>query len=262
MAQRSGEDGSPVPWWPADPGSPFARNGRWRLLLPIGLEGGRLAAEYASLVLDPIYRGAGVSQAEGVPVLLIPGFLAGDWTLATLGGWLRRLGYQPAYGGIALNAEPSEVLVTLLARRLLALASWHGRPVSIVGQSRGGLLGKVLADRHPAAVEQVVTLGSPLADPFDVHPLPIAAVRLAYVLNRPERRALAAEERFLRELAAPSRVRVISVYSRTDGVVHWRACLRSDVTVAEVSGSHMGMALNPAVYRLLAEVLAEERPAA
>ena len=39
---------------------------------------GRVALEAAALLRDPIYHGEGVRSAGGQPVLLIPGFMAGD----------------------------------------------------------------------------------------------------------------------------------------------------------------------------------------
>jgi hypothetical protein len=38
----------------------------------------RLGLEVASLLRDPIFRGRGVRDAGGQPVLLVPGFLAGE----------------------------------------------------------------------------------------------------------------------------------------------------------------------------------------
>lgn len=223
----------------------------------MGLEAPRLAAEYAALLRHPVFQGRGATPAAGRPVLLIPGFLASDWTLATLSSWLRRRGYRPEFAGIAWNVQPSEVLMVRLGHRLGALAGLHGRPVAVVGHSRGGLLAKVLADRHPGLVDQVVALGAPLGDMFDVHPITVAAAQLVHLVNHLGLRAvLDAEERFMRDLAAPCRVPVYSVYSRDDGVVHWRACIRPDVTAIEVSGSHIGMAVNPAVYELLETLLA------
>jgi len=37
--------------------------------------------------------------------------------------------------------------------------------------------------------------------------------------------------------------------------VSWRACLRPDLKGIEVRGSHVGLALNPEVYRILALLL-------
>lgn len=215
-----------------------------------------MTAEYATLLSSSVLHGRGELRGDGRPVLLVPGFLASDWTLATLFLWLRGRGYCPGFAGIAWNVRASEVHLVRLAHRLQAFAAQHGRPVTIVGQSRGGLLAKVLADRYPTLVDQVIALGAPLADTYDVHPITMAAAQVVYLVNRlgagtsPD-----AEWSFLRDLATPCSVPVVSVYSRDDGVVHWRACIRPDVTPVEVTGSHLGMAVNPAVYELLNTLL-------
>jgi triacylglycerol lipase len=48
-------------------------------------------------------------------------------------------------------------------------------------------------------------------------------------------------------------VDLVSVYSRRDGVVHWRSCLDPEAEQVEVDSTHVGMAMNAAVYRLVAE---------
>ncbi len=70
----AGEDGR---WW----GRPLAET-RWQL-------------ELARLLVDPVLWGHGVARGDGRPVLLLPGFLAGDQTLLVLAAWLRRIGYRP-----------------------------------------------------------------------------------------------------------------------------------------------------------------------
>jgi hypothetical protein len=50
------------------------------------------------------------------------------------------------------------------------------------------------------------------------------------------------------------------MYSRTDGVVHWESCVdpsgATTVENVEVTGSHIGMAVNADVYRVVADRLA------
>jgi hypothetical protein len=184
---------------------------------------GRVYLESLKLIRDPVFRGVDVPSGLRKPVLLVPGFLAGDWTLRTLFDWLKRVDYRPRMAGVAFNVTYSEVML---------------RP---------------LID---ALVEQVITLGSPLGDPFDIHPLTMAGVRAAQLYNTVRYRHRASVEmRFLRDLAAEPRVPTTSIYSRSDGVVNWQACLRSDINAIEVRGSHIGLALNPEVYRILAHLL-------
>lgn len=217
----------------------------------------RIAGEYMALLRDPVFRGQNVPPGRGRGVFLVPGFLAGDWSLNTLKGWLRRVGYRPELSGIGFNVDYSDLILEGLERNLLALYRSTGRPVAIVGHSRGGILAKVLGDRHPEQVSRVVTLGSPLADPFEIHPVTMAGVRVAHLYNVLRHwRGSDVERSFLEALEAPAKVPVTSVYSRTDGVVSWKACVRPDLTAAEVPGSHVGLAVNPVVYRLLGKLLA------
>jgi triacylglycerol lipase len=55
----------------------------------------RIGLEAAALVRDPIFRGDGVADGRGRPVLLIPGFLAGDGSLGALASWLKRISHRP-----------------------------------------------------------------------------------------------------------------------------------------------------------------------
>jgi pimeloyl-ACP methyl ester carboxylesterase len=222
---------------------------------PVWLET-RAPLEHARLRRDPLFTGHGLPRGRGRPVLLVPGFMGGDRSLVTLRGWLLRLGYDVEQSGLAFNIRYSEAVLDTLAPRVADLSVRARRRVTIVGHSRGGLLAKVLADRYPRLVQRVVGLGSPFADPFDVHPLTMASVRLAQAVNLVRfGQSADAEAPFLRDLAAPARVPLTSIYSRSDGIVHWQACLRPDAICLEVAGSHTGLGVNQEVYALLARVL-------
>ena len=217
---------------------------------------GRVYLEFLRLIRDPVFRGTDVPAGLRRPVLLIPGFLAGDWTLRLQYDWLRRIGYRPRLAGVAFNVRYSEVMLRPLIDALVELHHKTASRVSLIGHSRGGVLAKVLSHRKPDLVEQVVALGSPLNDPFDVHPLTMAGVHAAHLFNQVRyRHDASVEMRFLRDLRAAPRVPTTSIYSRSDGVVNWKACRRSDVNSIEVHGSHLGLSLNPEVYRILAHML-------
>jgi len=182
-------------------------------------------------------------------VLLIPGFLAGDQTLLTMQAWLLRLDYRPELSGIRFNVRHSEVTVEAVLERLYVHHRKTKQKVALVGHSRGGLLAKVIADRNPELVSQVIALGSPLNEALDVHPLTMAAVHAARIYNRLRYRSQAdTEAAFMEQLAAPPAVPVTSIYTRSDGVVNWKACLRPDVKAIEVRGSHGGLGVNAEVY--------------
>lgn len=222
---------------------------------PVWLET-RAPLEHSRLLRHPLFTGDAVPRGQGRPVLLVPGFMGGDRSLLTLREWLLRLGYDVEESGLAFNIRYSEAVLRTLTPRVAHLFDRSRRRVTIVGHSRGGLLAKVLSERHPRLVRRVVGLGSPFADPFDVHPLTMAGVRVAQAVNLVRfGQTGRAEVRFLRDLAAPARVPLTSIYSRSDGIVNWEACLRPDATCLEVAGSHTGLGVNPEVYVLLARVL-------
>lgn len=216
--------------------------------------------ELSALLRDPVFRGRGVPHGDGRPVLLVPGFLSGDWALRLLHGWLGRIGYKGYLSGILLNVRTSEHMLAGLRRRLTEVESEAGARVSLVGHSRGGLLAKVLAQRRPDDVEQVIALGSPLSDQRDIAPLTQAAVGVVRTANEITLgRRLRSEGRFAYDLRQPPLVPTTSIYTRSDDVVNFRSCIRPDIPSIAVWGSHNGLVINPEVYRLLGRLLARPR---
>ncbi len=239
-----------------------------RSLPPIWREG-IVPAEAASLMLDPIFRGRGMPAGHGRPVLLIPGYLAGDASLATMAGWLQRGGYRAERAGIRMNVDCGGRTIERLERRLEALSAAAGdRRVVLLGQSRGA---RALAGRRPELVSGVVTLGAPLIDPLMVHPLVRANVELVGrlgtlgvpgLLQRRCRDGACCEP--LREnlrTPLPDEVGYVSIFSRRDGIVDWHACLDPGAEQVEVDASHLGMGFHPATYREVAAALRRFRDA-
>jgi pimeloyl-ACP methyl ester carboxylesterase len=216
--------------------------------------------ELNALWRDPVFRGRGVPRGDGRTVLLIPGFLAGDWSMRLLHGWLERIGYGSHLSGIYFNVMHSEHMLAGLRHRLAEIQKEDTAPVTLIGHSRGGLLAKVLAQRRPKSVEQVITLGSPLADIADLAMVTRAAVGVVTTANELSfGRRLRAEGRFAHDLRLPPAVPTTSIYTRSDDVVNFRSCLRPDIPAISVWGSHNGLVVNPEVYRLLGRLLARPR---
>jgi triacylglycerol lipase len=216
--------------------------------------------EFSALLSDPIFRGRGIPRGDGRPVLLVPGFLAGDWTLRVMDNWLGRVGYRSYLSGILLNVQHSERMLSGLRRKLVAIQKETGSRVSIVGHSRGGLLAKVLAQRRPQSVEQVIALGAPLADWTDLAAVTSHAVDVVRTANELAfGRKLNPEGRFTYDLKLAPAVPTTSIYTRSDDVVNYRSCLRPDIPAMAVWGSHNGLVVNPEVYRLLGRLLARPR---
>ena len=146
------------------------------LLPPLWREG-RLGLEVAALMRSKVWRGDDVEDAGGQPVMLIPGFLAGDDSLGPDDALAAQDRPPHPQGGDARQHRLLE-----RGRRSgwrsgsRCLADARGERVAIIGQSRGGNFAKVLAVRHPDLVSGIVTLGSPQLDPLDIHPFVRAQV--------------------------------------------------------------------------------------
>lgn len=205
-------------------------------------------------------------DGEGRPVVLVPGFLAGDPSLSRMAVWLRAGGWETSRSGIRLNVDCMEPAIQTVERSLEEAVDRAGRPAMLVGQSRGGTFGRVLAVRRPDLIETLVTMGSPVLNQMATSRSTQAAVTLVGLLGTigvprlfsHSCRNGACCELARRQLTEPvsDEVRYIAFYSRQDPIVSWEACLDPAAELVEVSGTHSGMGLNRAVWTELAELLA------
>ena len=196
-------------------------------------------------------------------VMLIPGFMAGDMTLAPLANFCRWLGHRAIYAGILSNSEcPRETMRKLNARLALAHEKFD-QPIVVIGQSLGGVYAREIAREQPEMVERVISLGSPLRQPRRAANLAVQAVARSVAALRGRADGCLSEScqcGLMLSDESPAHVPATHVYSRTDGVVHWQSCVdlsgAPGVENVEVTGSHVGMGLNVDVYRVIAERLA------
>jgi pimeloyl-ACP methyl ester carboxylesterase len=224
--------------------------------------------ERTRLVRDPIAKGVGFPHGAGRPVFLIPGYLAGDVSLVPLARALRRAGYRTKAAGIRLNIGCANEMMAPIEARLEAHVARHGgRRALVIGQSRGGAFGRLLAARRPDLVSGLMTLGTPLLDPLAVHVLVLLNVGLVGTLGTlglpgllsikcTRDNACCESVRRQYESPLPLAFPFASFYSRSDGIVDWRACLDPAARQIEVESSHCGMAWNVDVLRAIGAELA------
>ncbi len=190
---------------------------------------------------------------DGQPVLVLPGLGTGDTLTVPLRSYLKRLGY-PTYGwDLGVNIGPTQRISSGMRARLAEIHERHGRPVSLIGWSLGGIFARQLTRERPELVRQVITLGSP----FKLTDHDQSNARFVYEVFR--RFHVAELPVPLEAGEGPLPVPATSIYSRLDGIVSWRACLDDPSERAEnieVLGSHLGYGHNPAAMWAVADRLA------
>ena len=194
-------------------------------------------------------------RGRGEPVLVLPGFGAGDGSTWALRAFLRSLGWDAHGWGLGINRGDVPALVRRVSTNVVEGAQRSGRRVRLVGWSLGGYLAREVARERPDAVERVVTLGSPVVGGPKYTVVAGLYRRRGYDLDAIEAEV---EARNRTPIAVP----VTAIYSRRDGVVAWQACVdRStpDVEHVEVETTHVGLGFNATVYRVVAERLARRR---
>jgi pimeloyl-ACP methyl ester carboxylesterase len=202
---------------------------------------------------SPLLRVMG--RGDNHPVLVLPGFLAGDPSTAPLRSVLRSQGYWVHGWQLGRNLGPTADIVDGLIDRLRVLHDRHGRPVSLIGWSLGGIYARRLARRYPEQIRQVITLGSP----FRITPADRSAASGLYDRLSPSHVPLIGEA-FPGMDAGPLDVPTTAIYTRTDGVVRWWQCIESvgpERENIEVRGSHSGLGFNPAVILAISDRLAQ-----
>ena len=212
------------------------------------LELGAFAASFPALQLTP--------RGDGHTVLVLPGLGATDESTRPLRWFLGTRGYEAHGWELGRSTGFSGRVRKGLDGRLRTLAEQQGQRVSIVGWSLGGIYGRELARRNPDLVRSVITLGSPFRslERTTRSSTPLSDSPLDGDHSAQIRRDIGGDD------GGTGGVPSTAVYTKTDGVVPWQACVerpgprRESI---EVVGSHIGLGHNPAVVVVVADRLAQ-----
>lgn len=210
------------------------------------LEFPRLLARFPALAAEP--------KGNGSRVLVLPGYGAGDGSTSVLRTYIGFLGYRPRAWGLGRNRGDVPELIPQVVRKLQALAAREGAPIALIGWSLGGYLAREAARECPDSVSQVITLGSPVVGGPKYTALADTYRRRGIDLDDIEAEVEARNAR-------PLQTRVTALYSRSDSVVAWRACIDrhgKNVDHVEVNTTHLGLGFSPDVYQIIARRLAHQ----
>ena len=193
-------------------------------------------------------------KGDGHPVLVLPGLVASDASTRPLRGFLNSKGYAVSGWRQGRNLGLRHGVQHAMVDLVQELNDTHGRKVSLVGWSLGGLYARQLAKMMPERVRQVITLGSPFAS----GPKATNAWRVYEMASG--HRADEEDARFGGSLAGAPPVPTTAIFSRTDGVCAWQGCREETTAMSEsieVESSHCGMGHHPAAVYAVADRLAQ-----
>lgn len=192
-------------------------------------------------------------RGDGAPVLALPGASSGDRSTAMLRAYLNRVGYAAYPWRLGINDANVEAFLPSVTHLVRRLADQHGRRVTLTGWSNGGIIAREVARDEPDLVRHVFTYGTPIIG----GPRYTIGARF-YPTEELDRLDALIEERN----RVPIEVPVTAFWSRRDGIVAWRSCfdaLHPHVEHVEVRSSHLGMTVDPLVWRTIALTLSQSR---
>jgi pimeloyl-ACP methyl ester carboxylesterase len=201
-------------------------------------------------------------KGDNHPVMVLPGFLASDISTKPIRAFLDVKGYQVSGWGLGRNLGTEivggeNVISDALLGRVIALSRKHDKKVSLVGWSLGGILAREIARLLPDYVRQVITLGSPFNGPAG------SASLVAKLFGMINGDIVKSNPQVMTNMLAPPPVPTSAIYSRTDGIAHWQACMNKRIGFVdeaeniEVKGSHLGLGHNRQVLWIVANRLAQ-----
>ena len=241
LPRRPENTGAPHP-----DGADLRAPNAWLLMLEA-----RAPWEFAALLATQPWMKK-LPQGDGHPVLVFPGLAAHDLTTTPLRALLNSLGYATQGWGQGFNFGPRAGVMALCQAKLVELHRRHGRKVSLLGWSLGGIYARELAKACPDLARCVVTLGTP----FTGHPRATNAWRFFELVSG----QAAADPALLAQIRQAPPVPTTSIYSKSDGVVAWRCSVNEPSPLAEnieVQASHIGLGVNPIALYALADRLAQ-----
>jgi PGAP1-like protein len=200
------------------------------------------------------------------PILLIPGFLAGDATLYPFANWLRSRGHQVFFSGILANVDCPKRAMARLQRILQDLSDRYDEKLVVIGHSLGGIYARELARRMPECVEQTVLLGSPVRNPdSNANPFVKMLASLTLRMHETTRGCSGGLHNVcgVHSLTPPPGVPETIIFSKSDGVVDWASCLESapNVRSFEVDSTHVGLPYNLDTLRIVQDLIESDASA-
>ncbi len=191
-------------------------------------------------------------RGDGRQIMVMPGFGADDASTWPLRRYLGALGYAVYGWGAGRNTGDPERDALRVGERLNAIQRGD-QPVTLIGWSLGGVVARLIALQQTSQVREVITLGTPVeGGPKYTSVGSVFASSKGIDLDEFEHHVHRINSQ---GLSTPLTV----IYSRSDAIVGWQAAIdryNAHARHVEVPGSHIGLGVNPIVWRTIARTLA------
>ena len=187
---------------------------------------------------------------------MFPGLSASDASTVPLRRYIGSIGYEVHGWNQGFNfGDRAGVLQTCKTQVEELFEASGRRPVSLIGWSLGGIYARELSKQLPGKVRCVISLGTPFAGaPKSTNAWRVYEMTSGRKIEREAQRY---------DLPTAPPVPTTSIYSRTDGIVAWQGSIQAPAghnphtENVEVVASHIGMGLNPSVWWVVADRLAQ-----
>lgn len=193
-------------------------------------------------------------NGDGRPVMLAPGYLTDEYSMWPLKAFLKRLNYDTYDWGLGRNLGDVDADIIRLGEQVATLHQQLGQKVTLIGWSLGGVVAREVTRLFPESVAEVMTLGTPITG----GPKYTAVAKQYAKLKNIDLDAF--EKHVFERNAIGFEQPVTSIFSKTDGVVGWQASVDVYNPQARnicVKGSHLGLGINPQVWKIIANILAK-----
>ncbi len=194
-------------------------------------------------------------RGDGHPVIVFPGLSASDSSTFPLRQYLATLGYNVSGWNQGFNFGARAGVLGTVSRQVRETFDATGKPVSLIGWSLGGVYAREIAKLHPGMVRSVITLGTPFSG--------LAKSTNAWRIYELTSGRKIDHESNKYDLPGAPPVPTTSIFSRSDGVVAWKASIQKPSAVQphteniEVLASHLGIGLNPSAWWAVADRLSQ-----
>ncbi|MBA4328533.1 MAG: alpha/beta hydrolase [Polaromonas sp.] len=194
-------------------------------------------------------------RGDGHGVVVFPGLSANDGSTLPLRRYLDSLGYATSGWEQGFNFGPRAGVLESARAQVTRAFEAHGRKLSLIGWSLGGVYARELAKELPHMVRGVITLGTPFAGSH-------RSTNAWRIYELTSGRKVERETAHYDLPAAPP-VPTTSIYSRSDGIVAWQGSVQQSAAHhphtenVEVVASHVGLGVNPSAWWAVADRLAQ-----